>query len=249
VRVLTSRLDPVPVILDAVLDSRGRKRSPAAIKGFRPSKPPATKGRRFPPDPLPVEDVVALLNHCTPLRPGCNAEWSAIRLRALIVLLWRTGLRISEALALEERDLSARDRTIVVRRGKGGKRRLTVMDEWGWPELERWLVVRRQLPPGQVFCVLSGVTCGRAMQDSDVRRQMAELAKRAGVRRRVHCHGFRHTHAVDLYREGVDLLALNAQLGHARLDVTQIYLRSLADVEVLAPIAERKPPMMHIPPP
>ena len=56
-------------------------------------------------------------------------------------------------------------------------------------------------------------------------------------------------HAVDLWREGIDVYALSSQLGHARLDVTALYLRSLADVEVLAPIANRKPPMVLVPPP
>ena len=231
----------------APLDARGRRRSPAAIRGFKPTKPPATRGRHFPPDPLPVEDIVALMQACVALRPGNTAERSAVRLRALIVLLWRTGLRISEALALEERDLNRRDRTVTVRRGKGGKRRLTVMDDWGWPELERWLAVRQKLPPGQIFCVLTGVTAGRAMQDSDVRRQIADCAKRAGIRRRVHAHGLRHSHAVDLWREGIDVYGIQTQLGHARLDIRAQYLRGVAVTEVLAPIVQRKPPMMIVP--
>jgi integrase len=235
-----------PNLLQA-LDARGRVRSPAATHGFKPPRPPATKGRQYPPDPLPVEDIVRLLAACTPQRPGSIGKLSAARLHALIVLLWRTGLRISEALALEERDLHHRDMMIVVRRGKGGKRRLALMDEWGWTQLERWLTLRSDLPPGQLFCVLNGPTAGRAMHDSDVRRQIREAGKRAGLRRRPHAHGLRHTHAVELWREGLDVYTIQSQLGHARLDVTAAYLRGVAVTEVLEPIGRRKPPMMTVP--
>lgn len=217
------------------LDARGRRRSPTATTGHRLRKPPATKGRRFPPDPLPVEDFQALFAACVPLRPGRVGELSALRLKALIVVLWRTGVRISEALALEERDLNERDQMIVVRCGKGGKRRLVMMDAWGWKQCQSWFAARAELEPGQVFCVLSGPTEGRAMQTSDVRRQFGMLRKRSGVRRRVAAHQMRHSAAVDWRKEDLDLLTIQQQLGHANLGVTQLYLRSIAVEEVLAP--------------
>jgi site-specific recombinase XerD len=136
---------------------------------------------------------------------------------------------------------------IVVRCGKGGKRRLAMMDAWGWKAIQPWLAVRLKLRPGQIFCVLSGPTEGRGMHDSDVRRQLRELQDRSGVRRRVAAHQMRHSHAVDLQREGLDLLAIQAQLGHAHPGVTMVYLRSIAVEERLAPIGARKPPMMVLP--
>ncbi len=60
-----------------------------------------------------------------------NDRLDGHRLRALIVLLWRAGLRISEALALQESDLDRSRGAVVVRRGKGGKRREVGMDRWG----------------------------------------------------------------------------------------------------------------------
>lgn len=243
---LTAAAGPTPDLIYQ-LDARGRRRSPTTIAGRRASKPPATKGRKFPPDPPAVEDFSRLLEHCTPQRPGRIGELSALRLRALIVVLWRTGIRIGEALALEERDLHREDRMIVVRCGKNGKRRVVVMDEWGWKAIDPWLTARAKLNPGQIFCVLNGPTEGQAIHDSDVRRQLAELRKRAGVRRRCAAHQMRHAHAVDLSREGVPLLAIQAQLGHAHVGITQAYLRSIDAEEVLAPIAARKPPMMVLP--
>jgi integrase len=74
--------------------------------------------------------------------PGNNGR----RLRGLIVILWRAGLRIHEALALTEADLDARRGSLLVRRGKGGRRREVGMDAWGWDELQPWLDMRLDLP-------------------------------------------------------------------------------------------------------
>ena len=68
------------------------------------------------------------------------------RLRALIVLLWRAGLRISEALALQESDLDSGRGAVLVRRGKGGKRREIGMDRWAWEQLERGLTFGASSP-------------------------------------------------------------------------------------------------------
>ena len=57
------------------------------------------------------------------------------RLRGLIVILWRAGLRVQEALPLTEADLDYRRGSLLVRRGKGGRRREVGMDAWGWEEL------------------------------------------------------------------------------------------------------------------
>jgi hypothetical protein len=70
------------------------------------------------------------------------------RLRALIVVLWRGGLRVAEALALGERDRGPRRGSLLVRNGKGGHRREIGMDAWGWEQLGPWLAARLELPVG-----------------------------------------------------------------------------------------------------
>ena len=67
----------------------------------------------------------------------------------LLVVLWRAGLRIDEALALREADLDRRRGSILVRRGKGGRRREIGMDDWGWQELEAWLIASVALLVGE----------------------------------------------------------------------------------------------------
>jgi site-specific recombinase XerC len=82
--------------------------------------------------------------------------------RGLIVVLWRAGLRIQEALDLTELDLDARRGSVLVRRGKGGRRREVGMDDWGFEQLEPWLRARQAMPVGPLFCVIDDRTRGRA---------------------------------------------------------------------------------------
>ena len=85
------------------------------------------------------------------VRPVCG------RIRGLIAILWlRAGLRISEALALTESDLDPKTGSVLVRAGKGGKRRIVGMDDWAWEHVRRWTEHRVQLPIGPLFCVLLG---------------------------------------------------------------------------------------------
>ena len=67
-------------------------------------------------------------------------------------------LRISEALALAESDLDRSRGSVLVRRGKGGKRRQVGMDRWSWEQLDSWLRVRVSLPVGALLCVIDGPT-------------------------------------------------------------------------------------------
>ena len=78
-----------------------------------------------------------------------------LRMRGLIVVLWRAGLRIHEALALTEADLDARRGSVLVRRGKGGRRREVGMDDWAWDQLQPSALSSGravELPVGPLFC-------------------------------------------------------------------------------------------------
>ncbi len=92
-----------------------------------------------------------------------------LRARALIVALWRAGLRISEALALAERDLDVARGSILIRRGKGGKRREVGMDTWAWQHLNAWLNVRVSMRIGALLCVIAGWTLVRQRGSHEVR--------------------------------------------------------------------------------
>jgi site-specific recombinase XerC len=97
----------------------------------------------------------------------CGDGVHGARARALIVVLWRAGLRIQEALDLTELDLDPRRGSVLVRRGKGGRRREIGMDDWGFEQLEPWLQARQTMPVGPLFCVINGRrTSSNASSDS-----------------------------------------------------------------------------------
>ncbi len=127
---------------EPMLDAAGRRRSPATLPEFHAGRPPRNKGMRYPADPPTIEEIVTVMRSAG---DGVHDR----RLRGLIVVLWRAGLRICEALALAEADLDARRGSLLVRRGKGGRRREVGMDDWAFEELAAWLDVRVELPVGR----------------------------------------------------------------------------------------------------
>jgi integrase len=140
---------------EELLDCLGRRRSPAATSAFHAGRPPGNRGLRYPADPPPVEEIIAVMR-------AAGDDAYGDRLRGMIVVLWRAGLRIGEALALAETDLDPGRGAILIRGAKGGKRREVGMDRFGWQHLDSWLERRRALPVGALFCILHGPTRGRS---------------------------------------------------------------------------------------
>ncbi|MBV9796551.1 MAG: tyrosine-type recombinase/integrase, partial [Solirubrobacterales bacterium] len=143
-----------------------------------------------------------------------------------------------------ESDLDPIRGAILIRRGKGGKRREVGMDCWAWEQLRPWLELRTTLPVGALFCVLRGPTRGRPWAPAGVRAQRRDAAARAGVRRRFAPHQLRHAHAVEMSREGIPLLVIQRQLGHADLAITSVYLRGIDNMEIVHAVHERAAPMI-----
>ena len=214
------------------LDAAGRRRSPATMPGFHAGRPPRNKGIRYPADPPSVEEIVAVMRSAG---DGPHGR----RLRALIVALWRAGLRINEALALSEADLDRRRGALLVRRGKGGRRREIGMDEWAWEHLQPWLDLRLKFPLGALFCVINGATRGRPWSAAAARAHLRRTAAAAGVRRRFAPHQLRHAHAVEMAHEGVPLIVIQRQLGHSNLGITSIYLQGIDNAEIVNAIHVR----------
>ena len=220
-----------------VLDVRGRAPSPVTLPGYHRGRIPRNKGQRYPADPPTTEEIVRILKACPDTLPGQRG-------RGLIVVLWRTGLRISEALDLREQDLDERGGSVFVRSGKGGKARKVGMDDWGWDQLRPWLARRQELPVGTLFPVVEGPTAGRRWHPAGARVFVHNAAAAARVRRRIHPHTFRHAHACELAREGVPVHIIQRQLGHANPGITAIYLQGISGVEVIDAIGARGAPML-----
>lgn len=188
--------------------------------------------RRFPAEILSAEDIGLLMT-------ACGEEiWTAARNRALIAVLYRSGLRIGEAVALEPKDIDLDAGSIRVLRGKGGRARTVGIDQ-AWGEVVgAWLETRARLGHGRRGPLF--VSRGRAaMTPAYCRRLLGQLGRRAGIERRVHPHGLRHTHAAELRTEGVDVGIISKQLGHRSISTTARYLDHVAPCHLIAAIAMR----------
>jgi len=176
-----------------------------------------TKGTKLPPEPLERDEIDALLSACSSRAP------TGIRNRALLVVLWRGMLRINEALQLKPADFNAEKGTIRVLKGKGSKARTVALNAESAALVARWLDCRAKRGINnhrRLFCTLDG----GPMQDSYMRNMLPRLARRAGISKRVHAHGLRHSGACEMRRAGVDIGIISKALGHASIATTARYL-------------------------
>ncbi len=202
------------------------------LDASRPREP-KNKGKTYPPEILSEDEVRQLVRACS------NRAPTGIRNRALLTLLYRTGLRISEALGLYPKDLDPAEGRVVVRHGKGDKARVVGLDHESFAVIERWMDRRTKLGLNgrqPVFCTLRG----EPVKSPYVRALLPRLADKAGIEKRVHAHGLRHTHAAELAREGTPMNIIRAQLGHENLSTTSRYLDHIAPQELIDRMRSRK---------
>jgi site-specific recombinase XerD len=180
-----------------------------------------------PAEPLAPEEVRALL-------AACSDTLSGIRDHALLVTLWRAGLRIGEALSLRCSDVNFDQGTIRVLHTKTRQARTVGIDGQALDVIRAWMDARSAagITSGPLFCRLKGQP-GASLSARHVGQQLVKLAARAGVNHRVHPHGLRHTMAVELVREGQPVTKISRQLGHSNIATTSIYLDHLYPAEVV----------------
>jgi integrase len=153
--------------------------------------------------------------------------------------LYRAGLRLGETLALKPKDIDEKQGTITVLHGKGDRRRTVGLDPGAMAIIMRWAEKRRDLglePRSPLFSTLQG----KPLKPSYVRALLPRLAVKAGIHKRVHPHGLRHSHAHELMLEGIPVPIIQRQLGHASLATTDRYLRNIAPIDVIAAIQRRE---------
>ena len=175
-----------------MLDRAGRRRSPATMPRFHAGQAPGNKGHLYPADPPKVEEIVAVMR-------AAGDRPHGRRMRALIVILWRAGLRINEALELAAGDLDEARGALLVRRGKGGRQREVGVDGWAWEKLQQ--------PP-------HARSCGASPPQPACADAFAP-------------HQLRHAHAVEMAREDVPLIIIQRQLAHSDLGITSVYLQGI----------------------
>ena len=200
-------------------DRRGFYRSPVTFPDYRTGKAPPNKGRKFPPEVLTSDEVFRLMR-------ACGKGPAGIRNRALIVIGARAGLRCAEALDLYPKDVDLERGHVRVLHGKGDKARTVALDPGACAIVEQWATARRKLGLNgshPLFCVIAEPTRGKRLHDAYVRELMHKLADKAGIEKRVHFHGLRHTYAAYLMDQGVPIHFIRRMLGHTSIAVTERY--------------------------
>jgi len=168
------------------------------------------------PEVLTAKEQAALVSQPNPRYP------TGERNRMLLRLMLDTGLRLSEATALQWRDLDLTTGKMTVRQGKGSKDRVLWIAEESLTLLRNWRERQAQDVRGlcgHVFTTLDGGPVSARYVQQMVKR----CAARADIKKSVHPHSLRHTFATDLYRETRSIRLTQKALGHANLATTQIY--------------------------
>jgi integrase/recombinase XerD len=161
------------------------------------------------------EEVKALLEAAGKLRD-----------RALLAVLYGSGLRVSEATQLKPRDIDARRNVLWVRQGKGRKDRQTLLPAKLLELLRQYW--RAERPGDWLFPAKDGT---RPIGPKTVYLACRSAAQTAGLRKPVHPHSLRHAFATHLLEAGTNLRTIQLLLGHANLETTARYLQ-VADVAV-----------------
>lgn len=202
-------------------------------------------GLRFPAEPLTRTETARLLA-AVPTR-----STSGLRMRALIAVMYGAGLRVQEALDLMPRDVDGC--TLRVRDGKGGKTMTVSIDPASCDLLGRWMDRRATLTcmdrratlrlngRHRVFTTYSANNFGQPMDPRYVRAALARHGEKAGIEKRVHPHGLRHSLAFQLYMDGVPLNEIRRQLRHSSLAGTQHYIDHLCPSTDLAVVMAARP--------
>ena len=175
----------------------------------------------YPAEVMTPSEVEAIIGACSP------TSRTGVRNRALLMLLYRSGLRISEALALRPSDVNLAEHTIRVLHGKGDKATTRGFHPGAVDALARWMDIRKALGirTAPLFCTLDG----HPVYAQYVRLLLHRLAAATGIEKRVHPHGFRHTFAFELEKAGVPVTVISKLLGHSSVAVTSRYLDHLTN--------------------
>ncbi len=150
--------------------------------------------------------------------PGAGA--AAVRGRAILELLYGTGIRCAEAVALDVHEIDVGARMVRVL-GKGRKERIVLFGRRAEQALVAWLVERDRLKPRTDALFLNAR--GGRLSGRSVRTLVATRVKQAALARRCSPHTLRHSFATHLLMRGADLRAIQELLGHASLSTTQRY--------------------------
>ncbi len=186
---------------------------------------PLPKTPRRLPNPLAVDDCIALAEGPVAALQEEEVDEKTLRDHALVEILYGAGLRVGELSALDVRDVEVRRGEVRVL-GKGGVERVVPLPREARIALGAYLAHRRGegLLAQPLFTALSRRRGGpRRLRAQDMRRILRARALRTGIRERVHPHRLRHSYATHLLDMGADLREIQELLGHVSLATTEKY--------------------------
>jgi integrase/recombinase XerC len=206
-RSVARRLSAVRTFLGFLVETGVVRANPAVhVQAPRPS-------RRLPAT-LDADQVASLL-------AISGEEPLTLRDRAMLELLYSSGLRLAELVGLDLYDVDAHDRTVRVT-GKGSKARIVPVGRHALLAISDWLKVRPEIArPGEQALFLG--RRGERLSKRSVQVRLNHWARRQGAPTRVHPHMLRHSFATHVLESSGDLRAVQEMLGHASLSTTQVY--------------------------
>lgn len=171
------------------------------------------------PEVLSVEEIDSIISVIDVSKP------EGIRDRAIIEVLYGCGLRISELCNLRISQLYLEDKYIRVK-GKGSKERLVPIEGVAIDRVREWLVTRMgyKVKPSEEDYVLVSLTRGSRLSRISLFVYIKDYAERAGIKKNISPHTFRHSFATHLLEGGANLRAIQMMLGHEDISTTEIYM-------------------------
>lgn len=178
---------------------------------------PTPKLPKRMPKFLTVDEVDAIM------KSASGSDWKPVRDRAILEMLYATGLRVSEVASLHLENIDFKEGIVRVI-GKGSKERLTIMGSQAQLALEKYLSIRAKVlkRPAEASSLFLNRK-GTLLTPRSLERLVSFYALKAGIMKRVTPHMFRHSFATHLLDGGADLRGIQELLGHASLSTTQKY--------------------------
>jgi len=171
-------------------------------------------------EPLTEREVQALLKAIPTNTP------EGYRDRAIVEVLYGTGIRIGELTSLTINDVHAREKVLVVRKGKGGKGRMVPLSTWAASYVKGYLkTVRPKVPGAAAAPWLFLSRRGARIKRGDASAAIVRYADKAEIEKPVTPHVLRHTFAAHLLKRGADIRAIQEMLGHENITTTQRYTK------------------------
>jgi len=186
------------------------------IINIKLNKIPSPKNIKRLPNVLTIEEVEALLN-----APDTKKD-EEFRDKAMLELMYSSGLRVSELLSLQIRHINFSNQFLLIK-GKGSKERKVPIGEYALEWLSNYINMIRCYNIGKTSKYVFLNRYGKPVSRQFFFKKIKEYATRAGISKNIYPHILRHSFATHMLENGADLVAVQEMLGHENLSTTQIY--------------------------